>query len=318
LKEAQTDFPSSAVTGWINRGEYRQVAGHRLFSLVRPATGPETREPLLVLHGFPTCSFDFHLVLERLATDRRVALVDMLGYGLSDKPDLHYGVELQADVVQAFVSELLEEPPPAGPQAGSATQQSAPRLALLSHDMGDTVGGELLARQLDGRWNVEITKRIVTNGSIYIQMAHLSEGQRLLLSLPDERLSEPLDPTGAAMKSALAATMSPSASVADEELEADWQLIAHKGGDLLLPRLIRYIEDRRRNEARYTGAIESHSSPLTIIWGQDDPIAVAQMADRLNTRRPDSSLVYLDAVGHYPMIEDPPMFADAVNEALTG
>ncbi len=42
------------------------------------------------------------------------------------------------------------------------------RLGLLTHDVGDTVGGELLARQLEGAWDVEITDRTVTNGSIYM------------------------------------------------------------------------------------------------------------------------------------------------------
>ncbi len=87
---------------------------------------------------------------------RRVLLFDMIGYGLSAKPDRAYTIDLQADVAQAFVAD-----------AGVST------LALLTHDLGDTVGGELLARQAEGRWPVEITRRVITNGSIYIEMAHL-------------------------------------------------------------------------------------------------------------------------------------------------
>ena len=47
------------------------------------------------------------------------------------------------------------------------------------------MGGELLARQLEGAWDVEITDRMLTNGSIYIELAQLSAGQRFLLELPD-------------------------------------------------------------------------------------------------------------------------------------
>ena len=78
---------------------------------------------------------------------------------------------LQADVAAAFVAALGVE-----------------RLALLTHDMGDTVGGELLARRAEGAWPVEVTQRVVTNGSIYIEQAHLTNGQQLLLGLPDEVL----------------------------------------------------------------------------------------------------------------------------------
>jgi len=35
--------------------------------------------PLLVLHGFPTSSFDFRHVLPALAANRRVLLLDLIG-----------------------------------------------------------------------------------------------------------------------------------------------------------------------------------------------------------------------------------------------
>ena len=96
----------------------------------------------------------------------------MVGYGLSAKPDRAYSMALQADVAAAFVAAL-----------------GIDRLALLTHDMGDTVGGELLARRAEGAWPVEVTQRVLTNGSIYIAQAHLTNGQQLLLGLPDELLA---------------------------------------------------------------------------------------------------------------------------------
>jgi pimeloyl-ACP methyl ester carboxylesterase len=289
----------TAEAGWEQRGRRRQLAGHEIFALEVPARAEEWREPLLVLHGFPSSSFDFHLVLDSLAEHRRVLLIDMVGYGLSSKPDRAYTMDLQADVVTAYTQEL-----------------GIDRLALLTHDMGDTVGGELLARQLEGRWPVEVTHRLVTNGSIYIQMAHLSAGQEVLLSLPDERLPEGAALDRRSLEASLAATFSPESLVPDEELAAMSAMIARHDGHLLLPRLIRYIEERRAHESRYTGAIESHPSPLSIVWGADDPIAVVAMATRLHEARPDASLEILDGVGHYPMVESPARFAQSVAGAL--
>jgi pimeloyl-ACP methyl ester carboxylesterase len=190
------------------------------------------------------------------------------------------------------------------------------RLALLTHDMGDTVGGELLARQVEGRWPVEVTRRLLTNGSIYIQMAHLSAGQEVLLSLPDERLPEVAALDRPALEASLAATFSPESSVPQDELAAMSAMIAEHDGHLLLPRLIRYIEERRAHESRFTGAIESHPSPLSILWGGDDPIAVVAMAARLHQARPDAGLEILDGVGHYPMVEAPDRFAASVADTL--
>jgi pimeloyl-ACP methyl ester carboxylesterase len=252
-----------------------------------------------VLHGFPSSSYDFAAVLDDLRRTRRVLLLDLLGYGLSAKPDQAYTLAEQADIVMAFAGAL-----------------GIDRLALLSHDLGDTVGGELLARQLDGTWPVEITRRVLTNGSIYIGMAQLSPGQQLLLALPDEMMSAQSALDAASVQGGLAATFSPASSVSDDELAAQWELIARDDGHRLLPRLIRYIEERRRDESRYTGAIESHPSPLHVVWGVDDPIAVVAMTDRLRAARPDAVVLLLDGVGHYPMIEAPTRFAAAVRRGL--
>lgn len=290
----------TAVARWEEGGRRRQLSGFETFTLEVPAGTEESLEPLLVLHGFPSSSFDFHLVLDSLAEHRRVLLIDLVGYGLSSKPDRAYTLDLQADVVMAYTQEL-----------------GLDRLALLTHDMGDTVGGELLARQVEGRWPVEITRRLVTNGSIYIRMAHLSAGQEVLLSLPDERLPEGAALDRRSIEASLAATFSPSSSVPVEELSAMSAMIARDDGHLLLPRLIRYIEERRAHESRYTGAIESHPSALSILWGADDPIALVTMATRLHKARPDATLEILDGVGHYPMVEAPARFAQSVARALT-
>ena len=104
---------------------------------------------------------------------------------------------------------------------------------------------------------------------------------------------------------------------ADEvELDCQWLLLADQKGYALMPRTIRYIEDRRAEERRFTGAIESHPSPLGVVWGADDPIAVHAMTDQLVGVRPDADLITLDGVGHYPMIEAPDRFADALMQLL--
>ena len=209
-----------------------------------------------------------------------------------------YTLSLQADIVSAFTSAV-----------GLST------LALLTHDMGDTIGGELLARQMDGGWPVAVTRRVVTNGSIYIEMAQLSAGQQLLLGLPDAQLTSDLI-DGASVQAGVAATFSPRSAVANDELEALGRLVTHHDGHLMLPRLIRYIEERRRNEDRYTGAIETHPSRLGIVWGLDDPIAIAAMVDRLHAARPDARVSLLEDVGHYPMLESSERFMEAVNLTL--
>ena len=284
------------VREWEAGGRTFDVDGRSVWLLDAPALHGERDEPLLVLHGFPSCSFDWRLVLDDLRAHRRVIAPDFLGFGLSDKPDLRYSMRLQADVVEAV-----------------ARQLELSSVALLTHDMGDTVGGELLARDLEGTLPFDITRRVLTNGSIYIGMAHLSTGQELLLSLEDAP-TELVVADG--YKAGLAATFSPKSSVAAEELDAQWLFAERNGGNRMLPRTIRYIEDRRAEERRFTGAIEAHASPLSVVWGADDPIAIVAMTDELLRARPGTPVTVLDDVGHYPMIESPARFAEAVTSGL--
>ena len=284
------------VREWEARGRNLTVDGRSIWVLDVPAFAERGDDPLLVLHGFPSCSFDWRHVLDALRAHRRVIAIDFLGFGLSDKPDLRYSMRLQADVVE-----------------GVARQLGLTAAALLTHDMGDTVGGELLARSLEGTLPFSVTRRVLTNGSIYIDMAHLTNGQQLLLSLDDA----PTDLVVAeGFKAGLAGTFSAGSAVGPDELDAQWLFAARNGGNRLLARTIRYIEDRRAEERRFTGAIETHPSPLAVVWGADDPIAVVAMTDELRRARPDAQVTILDGVGHYPMIESPTRFAQAATATL--
>lgn len=291
------EWTDPAVGAWADRARAIMVDGEDVALWDVPAAEGERYEPLLVVHGYPTSSFDWAHLVPRLARHRRVVAFDMLGFGLSAKPDRHYTMALQADVAAVVVAEL-----------------GIDRLALMTHDMGDTVGGELLARTQEGTWPVEVTRRVVTNGSIYIELAHLTDGQQMLLAQPDALLPQGIGPE--LMAASLVATLAPAH--AEVSMVGHAELVCHREGDRVLARTIRYIEERRANERRFTGAIETHPSPVHVVWGPEDPIAVAEMADRLVATRPDATRVWVDGAGHYPMVEDPDAFLAAVLGFLEG
>lgn len=288
-------WEDARVGEWQARSQSIEVAGERVAVWDLPALEGERFEPLLIVHGFPTSSFDFVDVVKRLARHRRVVLSDHVGYGLSAKPDRRY-------TVAAYAATIV----------GVTAAVGVDRLAVLSHDLGDTVVGELLARQQEGSWPMEVTRRVVTNGSIYIAMAHLTAGQELLLSLPDERVE--IGPGVDGIEASLVATLAPDR--ASTPMRGHAELVCHDGGDALLARTVRYIEERRVNERRFTGAIETHDSPLHVAWGPQDPVAVSPMAERLVEARPDATLAWIDGTGHYPQAEDPEGWLAAVLPGL--
>jgi len=293
--------PNDTVDEWTARGRWVDVDGGSTFVVDAAPLHDTGLTPMFVLHGFPTCSYDWRSVLPELARDRRVVLFDFFGFGLSSKPDVRYSIRMYADQAERVAATL-----------------GLDAIVLVTHDMGDTVGGELLARDGEGSLAFAVERRVLTNGSIYIEMAHLTPGQQFLLSLEDARVELPStsgDP-GAAFKSGLASTFSAAHPASPEELEAQYRFITYKSGNTLMARTIRYIEDRRAEETRFTGAIERHPSPLGVVWGAQDPVAVHPMVARLVGARPDARVVTLDDVGHYPMIEAPVEFAAAVRGLL--
>lgn len=321
------DQPNPDVDAWQSLGRRVPTSSGNVFVVDVPApVGAQDQVPVVVLHGFPTSSFDWRHVLDALGRGRRrVVLFDFLGFGLSDKPDIRYGIDLHADTAATVLD-----------HAG------IDRCVLVSHDMGDTVAGELLARTLpvgsiaaDPAWEddavvtsgtgappaplaLEVTGRVVVNGSIYLDLAHLTPGQQRLWGSEDMRLPEELGALvgGDALADGLASVFHPHHRPDAGDRAAMVAMIEHSQGHLLLPRLIRYLDDRRRAEGRYTGAIEMHPSPCEILWAQADPVAVAEMGDRLGDRIRNGSLQRLGGFGHYPMIEDPARFGALLDGAL--
>lgn len=62
------------------------------------ATSAQELPPLFFIHGFPTSSFDWKDVWPALChkAGRRCIALDLLGYGLSTKPDTNYSVAMHA------------------------------------------------------------------------------------------------------------------------------------------------------------------------------------------------------------------------------
>jgi haloalkane dehalogenase len=63
--------------------------------------------PILFVHGTPTWSFDYRHLIRALSAQHRCLAVDLLGFGLSERPrDFAYTPEAHAQVLRAFVDRL--------------------------------------------------------------------------------------------------------------------------------------------------------------------------------------------------------------------
>jgi pimeloyl-ACP methyl ester carboxylesterase len=283
---------SPSVRTWRERGGIRKICGHEVFLLDSGGGGV----PLVLLHGFPTCSYDFHLCFDALATARRVVTLDFVGFGFSAKPtDFSYSLVEQADVVEVALREL-----------GIAHAD------LFAHDMGTSVATELVARRAAGLLHFELGRLALMNGSVHVEMAHLAVSQKLLR----QPLLGPLFARLASrstFRAQLRRILGRRGAVARAELDDLYDLIRHNAGHLRLPATIGYVDERRRFARRWIGALETLDRPMLVLWGARDPVAVMPIARKLASETPGARLVTMEDLGHYPQLEDPARVARELN-----
>jgi pimeloyl-ACP methyl ester carboxylesterase len=278
---------------WLDTGEIEEVLGRRLYVRRRHGEGPL----LVLLHGFPSSSYDWRELLE-LRPERAALMLDFLGFGLSEKPRDHvYSLSWQADAVEELVR-----------------REGSPPVFLVGHDMGTSVATELMARDLVGKLEMNVAGALLFNGSMLLHLAKPTIGQRLLRG--------PLGPlfarltTERGFRAQFSRVFSAEYPLSAEEAADQWSLIAHNGGAHIAHRLIHYMDERERLTERWHGAIRDWPGSLTLAWGLLDPVARTEVLDGLRALRPGVEVVEVPEAAHYPQIECPGRIAAALDTAL--
>lgn len=274
-----------------------QTGSGAVFARSSPGVPPSESPTILLLHGFPSSSYDFREVAGRLA-GRAWLTLDFLGFGLSDKPRPHrYSLLEQADIVEQVVAEAQTGP-----------------IVLVAHDMGTSVATELLARDVAGTLPFELQRALITNGSVIIERASLRPIQKILRG--------PLGPLAARLTNergfvrGFAELFSAGHPLSQDEAHDQWALLARAGGDRILHLLCAYLNERVEFAPRWHGAVRDWPKPLSFLWATGDPVATTNVLAGLRDLRPGAEVIELPGIGHYPQIEDPGSFTAAALRLL--
>lgn len=288
-----------ALADWRAQGRDFVFRGHAIRYWT---AGAASAAPLLLLHGFPTSSWDWHYLWRPLSERYHLIACDMLGFGDSAKPRGHdYRLLEQADLQQALLQHLGID--------GA--------VHVLAHDYGDSVAQELLARHHEGR--IKLASCVFLNGGLFPETHRPVLVQKLLLS--------PLGPLLGRLfnRRKLAANFTkvfgPQTQPSAAELDDFWRLIAHNNGPAVMHRLIRYMPERRQQRERWVAAMQRGGVPLRVIDGAVDPISGAHMVARYRELIADADCVLLEGIGHYPQTEAPQQVLEhylAFRQALQG
>ena len=278
---------------WKQQGEYFQYQQHRVF--FRDSKS-QSNEVLVLIHGFPTSSWDWYAVWPELAKYYRLITLDLLGYGWSDKPSRHdYSILEQADIVEALLAEL-----------------SIKKARIVAHDYGDTVTQELMARRQHNEQthSFDITSVVLTNGGLFPEVHRPRFIQKLLAS-PLGWLVTRLQNRRQFGKS-FAPIFGPNTQPSEQELDEFWSLIHYNGGAYRFNKLICYLKERVMYRERWVGALVAPPYPVRFINGLVDPISGEHMVERYCELVEKPDVVKLPEIGHYPQVEAPEQVLNAI------
>jgi pimeloyl-ACP methyl ester carboxylesterase len=293
--QTAADRLTPRVEDWQRSGEMIEHGPYRIFVRDQDGSGP----PVLLLHGYPTSSYDWRHLVAALPT-QRITSFDFLGFGLSDKPRQHlYSLLAQADLAEAIAARYGDWP-----------------ILLVAHDMGTSVATELLARDLTGRLPFKLAGVLLFNGSMVIDRASLTISQKLLRSrfgpiaarLSNER----------SFRAQVSRIFSEEHPLSAEEAEDQWALLAYNDGHRILDRLTFYLHERVRYAERWHGALRDWRGRLELGWAGRDPVCTEAVLQAVLALRPDAPLTRLPELGHYPQLEDPAVVADLVGRFAAG
>lgn len=273
---------SESLDGWQQGGKWFKYRDHSIFCRIEGKG-----EPLVLIHGFPTSSWDWHALWPALTERYFVIAIDMIGFGFSDKPvDYDYNIIDQADLLSGFLREL-----------------GVRHCDVMCHDYGVNVAQELLARQLQGKHDCEIKSVCFLNGGLFPETHQPVFIQRLLSSSMGGIVSRFI--TRSTYEKAICRLFGSATQPDQELLQNFWELVKYNNGLGLIHRLVRYIEERRCHRNRWVDALQKSNTPMRFINGVDDPASGREMVDRYEYMIDNSDVVRLEGVGHYPHIETP-------------
>lgn len=251
---------------------------------------------VLLLHGYPTGSYDWHALWPLLAPHFRLIAPDMLGLGFSDKPRSYvYSIAHHADMHDALLVAL-----------------GVSEVHLLAHDLGVSVAQEMLAQRADDATLPRIASLTLLNGGLCPEAYRPRFVQRLLMSPIGGWLGPrlPRAAVGRALRELFASQSAPS----DALLDDFWALISHNQGRRVTHAVGRFWHDRLSIRDRLVEPLLNATTPLRLINGAADPNSGRHMVARFRELMPQADVVSLEHVGHWPQIEAPEAVARAFME----
>lgn len=270
------------------RGEFVDVGGARLYYYAAGTRG--AGEPVVLLHGFATSGHLWSAVVPHLPDGHRTVVVDLLGFGRSDRPGSHdVSLDAHADRVIALLDAL-----------------GIDRACVIGHEVGGAIA---LAAAL--RHPLRVTRLGLVSAAAFD--AWPSRDVRLVrATLPVTRHLPP-----AWVGSVLRAELLRGYVNRDHALRS-------------VDRYLHPFEDADGRDAffRHLQQLEPADidalmsrladvvQPTAVVWGQEDPFLPVRHGERLAAGIPGASFDVVEGASHFIPEEQPQEVAASITRLL--
>lgn len=244
------------------------------------ADGP----PVLLLHGFPTSSFQYRELIPRLADRYRVIAPDLPGFGFTEVPGKRgysYTFDNLARTMLAF-----------------ADLMNLRRFALYVFDYGAPTGFRMAMTRPD-----QVAAIVSQNGNAYEEglgeaWAPIQRYWRQPTTENREAVRRELSPAG--LRSQYTDGVAHPESIAPEGYTLDAAMIARPGNmEIQLDLFLDYANNVKLYPA-FHEYFRRARPPLLAIWGKHDPFFVPAGAEAYRRDNPNATVQFLDT-GHFAL-----------------
>ena len=274
------------------------VAGVRLF--YREA-GDSSKPTIVLLHGFPSSSYQFHDLIPRLADRFHVLAPDYPGMGYSEAPApavLHPTFDDVGKAIEAFIAQRMSGP-----------------LIVYMHDFGGQIGMRFAAAHPE-----RIAGLILQNFTL---TEKAWDPERLKVY---ERLGGPETPEKLA-EAEKSATVERSkflhktgARQPDALSPDNWAIDAYafsiEANRVFMSRFLMNLSTNIQRFPEFTAYLKERQPKTLIVWGRNDPLLLPAAAEFFKQLMPKADLRYFDG-GHFVLDEYADAVADAIIETLS-
>ena len=259
-------------------------------------------DPVVLLHGCPFQSFEYHKIIPLLARKYRVIAPDLLGLGDTIvRLDDDYRLPEQTQMVVGLLNQL-----------------GIDRAHFVGHDHGGAIVQLMMKHHPERLRSV-----VLTNVEAYDQWP--SEPERLDLELVTNPLSTPFFRLGFGslpiQRRVLKIAVHQADSLTDEEIQGLLRpSLATAKRWMRLRRFLKWQSDRGHNleTLRAVDGLRRFHNPTLLLWGKRDTNFGPAIAARLKEDIPGVVRIeWLENSAHLPMLEEPERYASAICQFLS-